>query len=258
MTHHQPQPGIARADLQRQRHRRAAPTRSRDAATRLPMALAVALVAATSLAGCAKHNERHFVVGSVPETYKTRHPIILDEREQTLDIPVASGSVDLPLPARSAIKGFVSRFKNSASGMITIMLPSQSGNAKAAERIAHHVHDEVVQSGVPSSRIAMITYYAGEHGSAAPIRLSYNAVQASVKRCGEWAEDMTKTGENRNYGNFGCATQSNLAAIIANPADLLGPRGTTPIDAARRGNVFETYRNESPTLEDPPEPFWEE
>ena len=36
---------------------------------------------------------------------------------------------------------------------------------------------------------------------------------------------------NRNYGNFGCATQQNLAAMVDNPLDLLYPREH---DAGRR------------------------
>ena len=48
--------------------------------------------------------------------------------------------------------------------------------------------------------------------------------------------------ENRNYQNFGCATQSNLAAIVANPSDLLGPRGESEIDATRRDQVITDWR----------------
>ena len=47
--------------------------------------------------------------------------------------------------------------------------------------------------------------------------------------------------ENRNYYNFGCATQQNLAAMVANPLDLLYPRGMTPPDATRRVGVVGNY-----------------
>ena len=53
---------------------------------------------------------------------------------------------------------------------------------------------------------------------------------------------MIETSENQNYSNFGCATQKNLAAIVANPADLLGPRGITEIDSTRRTTVIQDWQ----------------
>jgi pilus assembly protein CpaD len=44
------------------------------------------------------------------------------------------------------------------------------------------------------------------------------------------------------YPNFGCAQQHNLAAQIANPADLLGPRTMAPADADRRSVIMDRYR----------------
>jgi pilus assembly protein CpaD len=53
--------------------------------------------------------------------------------------------------------------------------------------------------------------------------------------------------ENKNYKNFGCAYQNNLAAMVANPMDLLGPRQTGPIDAADRDKVISDYRTRTGT-----------
>ncbi len=61
--------------------------------------------------------------------------------------------------------------------------------------------------------------------------------------CGQWNEDILDTTQNRNYENFGCATQKNLAAMVANPEDLLGPRGESEIDATRRTNVINDWRD---------------
>ena len=47
---------------------------------------------------------------------------------------------------------------------------------------------------------------------------------------------------NREYWNFGCATQRNLAAMVANPADLVQPRGSTPAYQGRRTVVLDKYR----------------
>ena len=53
---------------------------------------------------------------------------------------------------------------------------------------------------------------------------------------------LPRTTRNLPYPNFGCAQQRNLAALIANPADLLGPRTMEPADPERRAVVFDKYR----------------
>jgi pilus assembly protein CpaD len=97
--------------------------------------------------------------------------------------------------------------------------------------------------GIPRNRVRSTTYYADSNGSSSPIRLSFTAVGASVEQCGKWPEDLAGVNiENQNYHNFGCAYQNNMAAMIANPADLLAPRQMTPIDAERRNLAIENYR----------------
>jgi pilus assembly protein CpaD len=46
---------------------------------------------------------------------------------------------------------------------------------------------------------------------------------------------------NLPYPNFGCATQRNFGAQVANPADLLGPRSETARSSERRDQVWSKY-----------------
>ena len=57
----------------------------------------------------------------------------------------------------------------------------------------------------------------------------------------------------RQYYNFGCANQRNLAAMIDNPADLVQPRPETPAYTARRTEAFEKYRKGNSTATAYPE-----
>lgn len=124
------------------------------------------------------------------------------------------------------------------------MLPSGSPNEASARKVSDQVIESIMASGVPRNHIQMTTYYAAEHGSSAPIRLSYIGVKSNVEGCGRWPGDLAASnGQNENYHNFGCASQSNLASAIANPADLLAPRGMSPIDAGRRIEGFKEYRD---------------
>jgi pilus assembly protein CpaD len=52
---------------------------------------------------------------------------------------------------------------------------------------------------------------------------------------------LARTYQNTPYPDFGCANQHNLAVMVANPGDLLGPRTMTPRDANRRDDMYGKY-----------------
>ncbi|MEP6563987.1 MAG: CpaD family pilus assembly lipoprotein, partial [Mesorhizobium sp.] len=91
--------------------------------------------------------------------------------------------------------------------------------------------------------IVVVSYQAGSSETSAPVRVSYIAVRAQTDKCGRWPDDLTETSENKHYADFGCSYQNNLAAQMANPADLLGPRKSSDIDAENRGAVIDKYRS---------------
>ena len=49
------------------------------------------------------------------------------------------------------------------------------------------------------------------------------------------------TADNQTPKNFGCSVQHNIAAMVADPRDLLGPRAMDVADAVRRGMVMDHY-----------------
>ncbi len=196
------------------------------------------------LAGCANHSENNFTVGSVQSTYKTKHPIVIDEKEMSLDVPIAASAHELTYPAQSSIEAFANRYKAGANGVLTIMIPAGSANESAARRLLPKIVTSLNHMGIQRRYIRSTTYYASNYGSTTPVKLTFTALAASVEECGKWPEDLAgANSQNQNYHNFGCASQNNLAAQIANPADLLSPRAMTPIDAERRNAAIEAYRN---------------
>ena len=86
------------------------------------------------------------------------------------------------------------------------------------------------------------SYRASPEEVSAPVRVSFAAMRAQTDKCGRWPDDLLDTSENKHYANFGCSYQNNVAAQIANPADLLGPRKQSPIDAANRETVIGIYQ----------------
>lgn len=87
------------------------------------------------------------------------------------------------------------------------------------------------------------------NGSVQPgtIRVIASRATASVPSCPVWTENgMLPTASTSS--NFGCATNSNLAAMVANPEDLVhGQDGANAGSATTAGRAIRTYRERQPT-----------
>jgi pilus assembly protein CpaD len=227
---------------------------------RSPLAAVLALAAgAAALAGCTHVQgeavDRHVIVGAMPEDYRTTHPIAIEEGIETLDVPVGLNSVRLTAGVRGNIAGFARAFRASGSAAMAIVLPAGSANQASARGIAGEVRAELLSQGVAPGAIEWRSYHAAATEATAPIRLAYSRIGARTAGCGPWPDQFAHTAENRNYFNYGCASQQNLAAMVDNPLDLLYPRAMPPPDAARRVAVIGDYQGEaagspSPTQSD--------
>ncbi len=216
--------------------------------TKLIAALATLSVAAGLSSCAAPRTDANLTTASIENDYRARHPITMAEVEHTLDIPVASTDRSLNLGVRDSVEGFAQDYARLASGTLQVAIPAGSVNAAAASRVRGEVKSLLVRGGVKADRIAITTYAPESAEVSAPIHLSYIAITAITNECGKWPDDlMNNSLENKNWYNFGCASQNNLAAQIANPMDLKAPRAMTPIDAERRSTVIGLYREGSST-----------
>jgi pilus assembly protein CpaD len=202
-------------------------------------ALAIALAA--SLAGCA--NRDSITVGSIPDDYRTTHPIVIAEKNQKIDLPVGAGDRGMTGAQRDALLGFLDGYDKSAAPALTIAVPAGSANEVAARAAGRDFARLAMAAGVKRNRIVMTSYQSAVPEASAPVRVAFVAVRAQTDKCGRWPDDLTETSENKHYADFGCSYQNNLAAQVANPNDLIGPRKQSEIDAENRGAVIDVYRS---------------
>ena len=211
------------------------------------------LMATMLVAGCSSYNKDQVIVGSVSSDYRTTHPIVVSDNEVYEDLALSANTRRLSLRDRNVVRNFAFRFKRSGARSVRIVIPVGSRNERAARRIQPQISAELRLAGIRQNQIATTGYSASAHGDAASVRLVYSAMTAAVaSQCGVWDDDLGRSPENRNYRNFGCATQNNLASLVANPADLLGPRGSSEIDATRRDNVISDWRKDGTSEVDLP------
>lgn len=89
-------------------------------------------------------------------------------------------------------------------------------------------------------------------GVVAPggVRVVVSRTRASVPNCPNWREESQPNFANHSMSNFGCGVNMNMAAMIADPNDLVwGREGTGFGDAATSSRAIRSYRDAKPTGE---------
>lgn len=88
---------------------------------------------------------------------------------------------------------------------------------------------------------------AGQTGPG-QARVIITRTMASVPGCPDWSHTIESNGGNSTNPNFGCAINSNLAAMVANPEDLIeGQKGTGETVVTTSTKAIQTYREQAPT-----------
>lgn len=210
---------------------------------RLFKSIAVCTAAATLLlAGCKHGEEGTRVAGWSLVDPTQRHPIMVTQQPSTLSLRVARGSYGLSPHQRAQTISFLQRYRavDASNSRLVIEAPSGSANEVAAMQAVAEIRTLMSEVGFDPSDVAIEAVQAiGD--PQAPIRVSYLRYVAEAPQCGRWSTNLAATESNLNYPNLGCATQANLAAMVANPADLVTPRGRTPVAGERRDTVWEKY-----------------
>jgi pilus assembly protein CpaD len=206
----------------------------------------------TMLGGCHYASEQMVTTGAADD-YRLRHPIAITEATKTTVVFVGHGRGGLTVTQRDDVMGLARTWVREGTGGVLAEVPVDSPNAKAAAASMHEIRSVLMAGGVPANGIATRPYRPANPQELTPIRLSYTRIAATAGPCGTWPDDLGPNidnplhSENKQYYNFGCATQRNLAAMVANPSDLVQPRSETPAYTARRIEGFEKYRQGAPT-----------
>lgn len=207
-------------------------------------ALAGLALAALALAaaGC-KHDEftQPQVAGWALVDPAQRHPIIVSQEPQTIALRVSSASRGLSPRQRAEVLEFADRSRAADAGnsRLVIQAPGGGANEVSAMHAVGEIRQILSDMGFPEASIAVEAYHA-ERGDA-PVRISYLRYVAEAPVCGYWPTNLADQRDNGNYPNFGCANQHNLAVMVANPGDLLGPRTESDRVGERRDATWEKY-----------------
>lgn len=212
---------------------------------------ALLMLLAGASAGCMK-TARRDPPPPVPVDYRQRHPIAISEAERGVKLFIGARRGALTPAQRAEVLSFANAWRREGTGGVIVDVPAGTPNGRAAAEASREVRALLTGAGVPAKGIQLQSYTPADPLELGTMRLSYPKMTARAGPCGLWPDDLGPTLdrehiENRPYWNLGCASQRNLAAMVAEPADLAQPRAEAPIYTPRRTTVLEKYRAGQPT-----------
>lgn len=198
--------------------------------------LAAILTAMLVLSSCGGFNGAEDVLD-----VERAHPISVQPDIVTLVIPAEPYKESLSPADRGQVENIAQAFKERGHGPLTIATPSGTANTGSALNLLSEIREVLDDRGIGENAIEYAPYNAAAADGSAPVILSFKRFVASASPCGDWSRDYAFNPSNGYTPNHGCATQNNLAAVVADPADLINPRNMTPAEAARRNTVVGKY-----------------
>lgn len=217
---------------------------ARSLGTKLLAASAVAL----TMAGCKTIEDPTRVAGWTLIDSAQRHPILVSQEPTTHLIRIGRGSNGMSSAQRAQLANFADHYRATDSGnsRLVVSVPSGGANEVPAMSAVGEIRSMLTDQGFAEASIS-VEAYSAEGASDPPIRVSYLRYVAEPPQCGDWSTNLADEPMNLPYPNLGCANQRNLGVMIANPADLLGPRSETARSGERRDQVWGKYVRGEPT-----------
>ena len=221
--------------------------------------IAGALVGIAVALGACTHTDDAVTQASIPDDYRLRHPIAIQEANEQVVVFIGHARGGLSAAQRADVMGLAQNWLHEATGAIVADVPVDTPNARAAADSIREIQALLTSAGVPPRGVVVHQYHPEDSRQMAAIRLSYPRISAVAGPCGIWPDDLGPSIknkgylENKPYYNFGCSNQRNMAAMIDNPSDLVQPRPETPAYTVRRTQAFEKYRKGATTTTDYPE-----
>lgn len=197
-----------------------------------------ALTAASliALSGCMQTDEQ------IGWSNRMHTQIVAQETTAELKIGDIVPGEKLGLQERQAVRAFALAYQDEGHGAVIISRPSNGPDDIAAMRASADARAIMLAEGIEQVWIAEGTY-DGTGARSAPLIISYRTYNATVPGCPDLSSvDFTDTSSNSALPSLGCAVAVNLAAMIADPSDLVGDQPMDPADMGRRSIVLSKYR----------------
>lgn len=192
--------------------------------TRAPLAV---LAASFALAACSPT-----VTGwTDAENAKT-----IDVQRLEASIAVSAAGAALTGTDAANVDRFLASQGNLSNLRVTLNPRSEAGRASMAA-----VADHLISRGVRARHISRSDEVNAGAGDVLVVAEHY---VASAPNCPDWTHANIMDGANQNSSNFGCASQSGLARMVADPRDLVVGRSFDGVGGNRAAYAVDRYNRD--------------
>ncbi|KTE02132.1 MAG: CpaD family pilus assembly protein [Sphingopyxis sp.] len=189
------------------------------------------LALATSLAGCTGAAVSNRSLDSVHQ------PVV---RNAIYQFDVAASNGELPPSEQGRLQGWLDSMGVRYGDRVAIEDPSAYGAGSALAT----VRSMVERRGLLLSRDVPVTTGAVPQDH---LRVVVTRATASVPGCPNWESKSSINPTNSTSSNYGCAVNSNLASMVADPNDLIKGASNTGSDPTAATRAIQTYRTKPQT-----------
>lgn len=190
------------------------------------------LALATTLAGCAGNSAY-----SNRSLESVHQPVV---RNAIYQFDVAATGGELPPSEQGRLQGWLDAMGVQYGDRVAVEDPSLYGASSAQATVRAMVE----RRGLLLSRDAPVTTGAVPEGH---LRVIVTRASASVPGCPNWDSKSSLNPVNATSSNYGCAVNSNLATMVADPNDLIKGTRDTGHDPAAATRAIQTYRTKPQT-----------
>jgi len=160
------------------------------------------------------------------------HQPVVARTDYVFDVQTAGGALAPGEGARLA--GWMESLRLGYGDHVAIDDPAADAQARG------EIAAQVSRYGLQLSHDAPVTAAPVTPGT---LRVVISRSSASVPGCPDWSLKDEPNFNNNTASNFGCAINSNLAAMVANPADFVrGQPGAETIDQQTSTKAIDAYR----------------
>ncbi|MXP10185.1 CpaD family pilus assembly protein [Pseudoblastomonas halimionae] len=179
--------------------------------------------------------------GGTPEwrgLESAKQPVVT-RTNYTMDL--ASSPSGLSIPEQRRLADWFAAMELGYGDRIAIDDPNASQATRDAIQAIASRYGMIVQDTAP------VTQGVIAPGSA---RVVVTRSRAEVPGCPDWSAQSDLNDVNATYPNYGCAVNGNLAAMVADPEDLLrGQQSEGGSSVATSDKAIDSYRKAAPTGE---------
>lgn len=166
------------------------------------------------------------------------HQPVVSQQAYALDLRLAGG--DLPPSEQGRLAGWLDVLDVGYGDRVAI----DEGTAYDAASARVTITQLLANRGLLISQGAPLTPGVVEAGS---VRVIVSRSTASVPSCPDLSTMYSGNPANSTSSNFGCATNSNLAAMVADPQDLIKGQAGALTDPKTASKAIGVYRDAKPT-----------